>query len=154
MYGKMQECGLFAITSLIMGSHGVSDHGESACNVGDRVWSLGWKDSLEKGMAPHFSIFTWKILWVEEPGGLQVHGTAKSWTWLTNNLVITAIVLLGLSRNNMLFFSEKRKLTWLFTDVAFIGRNIVFLFTLFVSDFPAQWIVMQILLSEAELIFN
>ena len=113
MYGKMQECGLFAITSLIMGSHGVSDHGESACNVWDRVWSLGWKDSLEKGMAPHFSILTWKILWVEEPGGLQVHGTAKSWTWLTNNLVITAIVLLGLSRNNMLFFSEKRKLTWL-----------------------------------------
>ena len=77
MGGKMQECGLFEIISLIMGSHRVSDHGESACNVEYRVRSLGWKDPLEKGMAPLSSILTWKILWVEEPGGLQVHGLQR-----------------------------------------------------------------------------
>ena len=34
------------------------------------VWSLGWEDPLEEGMAHHSSIFTWRILWTEEPGGL------------------------------------------------------------------------------------
>ena len=35
------------------------------------VQSLGWEDLLEKEMAPHSSILAWKILWTEEPGGLQ-----------------------------------------------------------------------------------
>ena len=34
------------------------------------VWSLGQEDPLEKGMATHSSIFTWRIPWTEEPGGL------------------------------------------------------------------------------------
>ena len=38
------------------------------------VGSLGWKDPLEKGMETHSSILTWKILWREEPGGLQSMG--------------------------------------------------------------------------------
>ena len=36
-----------------------------------RVLSLGQEDPLEKGMAPHSSIFAWRIPWTEEPGGLQ-----------------------------------------------------------------------------------
>ena len=36
-----------------------------------RVLSLGWGDPLEKEMAPHSSTLTWKIPWMEEPGGLQ-----------------------------------------------------------------------------------
>ena len=32
--------------------------------------SVGWEDSLEKGMATHSSIFAWRIPWTEEPGGL------------------------------------------------------------------------------------
>ena len=35
------------------------------------VWSLGWEDPLEEGMAPHSSILSWRIPWTEEPGGLQ-----------------------------------------------------------------------------------
>ena len=35
-----------------------------------QVWSLGWKDPLEKEMATHSSILAWKIPWTEEPGGL------------------------------------------------------------------------------------
>ena len=38
-----------------------------------RVQSLGWEDPLEKGMATH-SILAWRILWTEEPGGLQSKG--------------------------------------------------------------------------------
>ena len=36
-----------------------------------RVWSLGWENPLEKEMATHSSILSWRILWTEEPGGLQ-----------------------------------------------------------------------------------
>ena len=36
----------------------------------------GWEDPLEK--ATHSSILTWEISWTEEPGGLTVHGAAKS----------------------------------------------------------------------------
>ena len=35
------------------------------------VWSLAWKDPLEKEMATHSSILTWRIPWTEEPGGIQ-----------------------------------------------------------------------------------
>ena len=48
------------------------------------VRSLGWEDSLEKEMATHSSIFAWRISWAEKPGGLQVHGIAKSWTNLSD----------------------------------------------------------------------
>ena len=34
------------------------------------VRSLGWEDPLEKEMATHSSILTWRIPWTEEPGGL------------------------------------------------------------------------------------
>ena len=36
-----------------------------------------WEDTLEEGMASHFSILAWKILWTEEPGGLQSRGGHK-----------------------------------------------------------------------------
>ena len=35
------------------------------------VQSLGWEDPLEKGVVTHSSILAWRILWTEEPGGLQ-----------------------------------------------------------------------------------
>ena len=41
------------------------------------VWSLGWEDLLEKGMATHSSITTWRIPWTEEPGRLQCMGLQR-----------------------------------------------------------------------------
>ena len=35
------------------------------------VPSLDWEDPLEKGMAIHSSIVSWRIPWIEKPGGLQ-----------------------------------------------------------------------------------
>ena len=32
---------------------------------------LGWEDLLEKGMATHSSILTWRILWAEETVGYR-----------------------------------------------------------------------------------
>ena len=42
------------------------------------VRSLGWEDSLEKGMATHASILAWRIPWTEEPGGLQSMGLQRA----------------------------------------------------------------------------
>ena len=36
-----------------------------------QVQSRGREDPLEKLMATHPSILTWRIPWTEEPGGLQ-----------------------------------------------------------------------------------
>ena len=53
------------------GFPGGSDGKESACSAGDQVQSLGQEDTLEKGIATHSSILAWRILWTEEPRGLQ-----------------------------------------------------------------------------------
>ena len=39
------------------------------------IWSLGWEDPLEKGMATRSSILVWRIPCREEPGGLQSMGS-------------------------------------------------------------------------------
>ena len=41
------------------------------------VRSLGWEDPLEEEMATHSNILAWKILWSEEPGGLQCMGSQR-----------------------------------------------------------------------------
>ena len=41
------------------------------------VWSLGWEDPLDEGMAAHSSILAWKIPWTEEPGGIQSTGSQR-----------------------------------------------------------------------------
>ena len=40
-----------------------------------QVGSLGQEDPLEEGMEIHSSILTWRILWTEEPRGLQSIGS-------------------------------------------------------------------------------
>ena len=42
---------------------------------GDPGLTLSWEDPLEKGMAIHSSILTWRIPWTEEPGRLQSMGS-------------------------------------------------------------------------------
>ena len=43
------------------------------------VQSLCWEDTLEKGMATHFSILAWRIPWTEEPvGGYSLWGPKES----------------------------------------------------------------------------
>ena len=42
-----------------------------------QVQSLGWEEPLENRMVPHSSILAWRILWMEEPGGLQFMGLQR-----------------------------------------------------------------------------
>ena len=49
------------------------------------VWSLGWEDPLEKGMATYSSILPWRIPWPEEPGRLHSPwGGRVGHNWATN----------------------------------------------------------------------
>ena len=47
-----------------------------------QVQPLGGEDPLEKEMATHSSILTWKIPWTEEPDELQSMGSPESDTHL------------------------------------------------------------------------
>ena len=52
--------------------------------------SLGWEDSLEKGMETHPSILAWRFPWTEEPGGLQSTGLQRIWhDWATNTFPLS-----------------------------------------------------------------
>ena len=42
-----------------------------------QVRSLGQEDPQEKEIATHCSVLTWKIPWMEEPGGLQSIGSQR-----------------------------------------------------------------------------
>ena len=45
-----------------------------------QVQFLDWEDPLEMEMAIHSSILAWRILWTEEPGGLQSMGLQSDMT--------------------------------------------------------------------------
>ena len=59
------------------------------------VWSLGWENPLEKGMATHFSVLAWRIPWTEEP---VAHVGYSPWghkeldttEWLTHTYIINS----------------------------------------------------------------
>ena len=62
---------------------------EPACQC--RIYGLipGQEDLLEEEMATHSSILAWRILWTEEPGGLQSMELQESWLQLSNQITIT-----------------------------------------------------------------
>ena len=49
---------------------------------------LSWEDPLEEEMTTHSSIFAWRMLWTEEPGGLQSMAS-QSQTQLKQLSIIT-----------------------------------------------------------------
>ena len=63
-----------------------------------QVWSLGQEDPLEKEMATHFSILTWRIAWTEEPGGLPTGSQRVRHDWSdlarTDHFMLTQIALI------------------------------------------------------------
>ena len=59
-----------------LGFPGGSDGEESTCNMGD----LGWEDPLEKGMATHSSILSWRIPMDRGAWWTTVHEVEKSLT--------------------------------------------------------------------------
>ena len=61
-----------------------------------QVWSLGWKDPLEEGMASYSSVLVWRILWTEEPGSLQTIGLQRvGHDWGTNTFTFSSCLSQG-----------------------------------------------------------
>ena len=54
--------------------------------TGQETWVryLSREDLLEKEMSTHSSILAWRILWTEEPGGLQFMGLQRVKTQLSD----------------------------------------------------------------------
>ena len=48
-----------------------------SASAGDLDLNPGREDPVEKEMAAHSSILTWRILWTEEPGGLHSMGLQR-----------------------------------------------------------------------------
>ena len=63
-----------------------------------RFGTLSREDPLEKGMATHSNILAWRILWTEEPGGLQSLGSQESDT--TKGLTLKKVINRYLAENN------------------------------------------------------
>ena len=53
----------------------VKDTPANAGDARDSGFDLGREDSLEKELATHSNVLTWRIPWTEEPGGLQSTGS-------------------------------------------------------------------------------
>ena len=54
-----------------------------------QVWSLGWEDALEKGMATHSNILAWRIPQTEEADRLQSMGLQRvehNWSNLAHTM--------------------------------------------------------------------
>ena len=93
-------------------SHGLGFPGGSGvknppANAGTQVWSLGWKDPLEKEITTHTGILAWGIPWSEEPGRLYiVHAVTKSQTGLRDQTTKTTSEALGKCFHICYFFNE------------------------------------------------
>ena len=66
----------------------------------NRVRSLGWEDSLKKGMATHFSIFAWEIPWTGEhsrPQSMGLHrvGHHRARTHTQGSSLMTRLCRVG-----------------------------------------------------------
>ena len=83
------------------------------------VWSLSWKDPLEKGKATHCSILAWRIPW-------SVHGVTKSQTQLSDFHFYTGVVFIkALEANFALTFASTEVTLDLFPFI--MEANFVFL---------------------------
>ena len=64
--------------------------------------NLCYTAELEKAMAPHSSTLAWKIPWMEEPGGLEVHGVSRSQTRLSDFTFTFSLSCIGEGNGNPL----------------------------------------------------
>ena len=60
------------------------------------IWSLGWEDPLEKRMATHSGILSWRTPWTEEPDRLLSMGSQRvGYDWATNTFISLSPSLIG-----------------------------------------------------------
>ena len=83
------------------------------------VWSLGWENLLEKGMATHSYILAWRIPWTEEPDGPQSMGSQRvGYDWVTWHACI---------ENTPVILNTKISSTWLNLITVYMKAYIILL---------------------------
>ena len=97
--------------------------------------SLGWDDSLEKGMATHSSILVWRTPWTEEPGRLQSMGLKES--DMSEGLTLTYLLSSG-----DLIFGHSKQPCWL----SFVPTTHLEAYLCFHIDFPGSGSDLSLLL--------
>ena len=81
-------------THAVRGFPGGSVVKNLSASAGDVGLIPGRKDPLEKEMATHSSILSWRIPWTEEPGGLQSTGLQRvRLDWITEHTHAAGCVL-------------------------------------------------------------
>ena len=74
-----------------------------------KVQSLGWEDPLHKGMATHFNILSWRILWTEESSKLQSIGLQRvKHDWVTNTYQIYCYFVISLGIHQIYIFPSTK----------------------------------------------
>ena len=75
---------------------------ESACNAGDPGSIPGSGRSPGEGNGTHFSFLAWRMLWTEEPGGLQSRGSQNGkHDWATNTFQLWCTASMSDVMHNM-----------------------------------------------------
>ena len=76
-----------------------------------QVWSLGWKNPLEKGMATHSTILAWRIPQTEEPGGLVLGSKIAAWVPNTTLPLGLTFMVLSWSGDTLRFSFHLERVT-------------------------------------------
>ena len=74
-------------------------------------WSLGWEDPLEKEMATHSPILSWKIPWTEAPAGPQLMGSQR----IRHTEHATGIISAGFLGGSVLKNPPAKQETWVWS---------------------------------------
>ena len=94
------------------------------------AWSLAWEDPLGKEIATHSSILSWKIPWMEKPGGLQSMGSQRvghDWAtklslsfWVSREIGIRLYPAVGSAGN----FTGMKSPRWLLSPAHLSGLSL------------------------------
>ena len=101
-----------------------------------QIWSLGWEDPLEEGMATHSSVFAWRIPTDRGAWWALVHEVAKSQTQLsdwaqhiTEEIIPISVCMESMLEKNKKFNSKeppKFSMTckYIILDRSLVGRMV------------------------------
>ena len=101
----------------------------NAGDIRDGVWSLGWEDPLEEGMATYSSILAWRMPWTEEPGGLESIGLQRvrhDWSNLACTYVNHCFFIVSKSHSSRMLIAS----AWVLMRECFHSNDLSLLFTL------------------------
>ena len=100
------------------------------------IQSLGQESHLDQKMAAYFSILAWRILWTEEPGGLESLSSRVRHDWTIDTFIFSFIgaSLVTQMVNNLLSVQETRFSSWVWKITW--RRELEFSLLLFSVEFP------------------